>query len=83
MDFENDGRFPDGSDVLVRFPRTPGEADSPRESWPWLPGTVIRQCGDDEWDVLVEADELATAEDDGSLSYPACFRDASEIKLCG
>jgi hypothetical protein len=54
-----------------------------------VPGTVLSQCGPDEWDVLVEAGELATPDDgtpampgtpEDELCYPACFRDASELR---
>jgi hypothetical protein len=76
---DNDGRFPDDSPVETRFPLTQEQHDGGRSAWPWLPGTVIRQCGPDEWDVLVEVDELAKVED-GELSYPACARDASELR---
>jgi len=59
------GRYADGSPVLVRFPLTPEQEAGPRDAWPWLPGTVISQCGPDEWDVMVVVRELATL-DDGS-----------------
>jgi len=36
--------------VMVRFP-LPGHQDNDRGSWPWLPGTVIAVCGEDEWQV--------------------------------
>lgn len=32
---------------------------------PWLPGTIVEQCGPDEWYVCVVACELAVLEDDG------------------
>jgi hypothetical protein len=52
-----------------------------------LPGSILNQCGPDEWHVVIEV--LALAEPDPSvpngdapenLLYPACFRDASEIR---
>ncbi len=58
-------------------------------AWPWLPGSIVSQCGPDEWSVCVEAHELAVLGDDGpapagtaaeDLCYPCCFRDASEIR---
>jgi hypothetical protein len=88
---DNDGRFTDESPVWVRYPlgsSTPADA-LPREQWPWLPGSILSQCGPDEWQVIVEARELATRKDgtpvskdtaDRNLYYPICFRDASEIR---
>jgi hypothetical protein len=70
---ENDGRFPDESEVLVRFPLQPGperqsgqsdeEHLADRETWPWLAGTIEQQCGPDEWLVTVEDRRLAELED--------------------
>jgi hypothetical protein len=76
---ENDGRFPDQSEVLVRYPLRPGPERRPgqsqdehlailkayRETWPWLPGTIEQQCGPDEWLVTIEDRRLAEL-DDGS-----------------
>ena len=89
MDEDNDGRFPDDSPVLVRYPRTRQEEQGDRRAWPWLPGSILSQCGPDEWHVCVEACELAVLDDGspapagtagGELLYPRCFRDASEIR---
>jgi hypothetical protein len=81
---ENDGRFPDESPVLVRYPLKDG---APRDIWPWLPGTILGQChpgtGEQEWHVVVDGrDDLAVPdlEDPGGLLYPACFRTADEIR---
>lgn len=77
MDYENDGRFPDESEVLVRYPlkpapeRQPGQSDEEHlaavradsETWPWLAGTIEQQCGPDEWLVTVEDRRLAELED--------------------
>ena len=89
MDEDNDGRFPDDSLVEVRYPLTRSEQQGDRSAWPWLPGSILGQCGPDEWHVCVEARELATL-DDGSpapagtayedLFSPCCFRDSSEIR---
>ena len=88
MDEDND-RFPDDSVVEVRYPRDKREEQGDRSAWPWLPGTILSQCGPDEWYVCVEARELATLDDgspvpvrtaDGELLYPCCFRDASETR---
>lgn len=99
---ENDGRFPDEAHVEVRYParliddewvqagalsRDEGGLD--RDEWPWLPGTVLGQCGPDEWHVRVDVDELAEDDEDGQVDddgepvrwYPACFRDPSELRL--
>ena len=89
MDEDNDGRFPDDSPVEVRYPRSRQEELGDRSAWPWLPGSILSQCGPDEWHVCVEARELAMLDDgspapagtaDGELLYPCCFRDASEIR---
>ncbi len=81
---DNDGRFPDDAPVLVRY----ALADPPpedREAWEWLPGHVLGQCGPNEWHVVVDGvEELADGQDgDGEPLYPACYRDASEIRLRG
>ena len=87
---DNDGRFPDDSPVWVRYPlKGSTQADAlPRDQWPWLPGSIISQCGPGEWQVLVEVRELATRKDGArprkdtanrNLYYPICFRDVSEI----
>jgi hypothetical protein len=89
MDEDNDSRFPDGSAVEVRYPRTRQEEQGDRSAWPWLPGSILGRCGAGEWHVCVEARELATLEDgspapagtvDEDLFFPCCFRDASEIR---
>jgi hypothetical protein len=59
--------FEPGTQVEVKYPRTRAEHDGDRSAWPWLPGTVLEQCGPDEWAVDVEIDVT-------------CFRDASEIR---
>jgi len=90
MGEDNDGTFPDDSLVEVRYPRTRQEELGDRSGWPWLPGSILSQCGPDEWHVCAEALELATLDDgipapaataDGDLFFPCCFRDASEIRL--
>jgi len=74
---DNDGRFPDESDVLVRYPlqpgpeRQPGQSDEEHlaalradsETWPWLACTVAQQCGPDEWLITVEDRRLAELQD--------------------
>ncbi|MGO9778883.1 MAG: hypothetical protein ACLPKE_35455 [Streptosporangiaceae bacterium] len=89
MDENNDGRFPDDSPVEVRYSHISQDEQGDRSGWPWLPGSIVSQCGPDEWHVCVEARELATLDDgspapaetaDGDLFYPCCFRDASEIR---
>jgi hypothetical protein len=59
----NDGRFPDDSPVLVRYPLTPAEMDGDRAAWPWVPGYIVTQCGPDEWEICVEDAGLAVLED--------------------
>jgi hypothetical protein len=90
MDEDNDGRFPDGSAVEIRYPRNrQEEQQGDRCAWPWLPGAIVSQCGPDEWYVCVEAREPAMLNDGrpapaGTAAedpyYPCCFRDASEIR---
>lgn len=93
---DNDGRFPDESTVAVRYPapgalpvRLPGTGLEDRAAWPWLPGTILAQCGPEEWRVAVEVRELATLgngtpapEDtaDEDLYYPVCFRNPDELR---
>jgi hypothetical protein len=75
--------------VEVRYP-LPDNDKHDRSSWPWLPGTILAECGPDEWQVCVEVRELATLEDGRpphrktlahNLFYPLCFRDSSEIRV--
>ncbi len=89
MDEDNDGRFPDDSLVEVRYPHTRQEGLGDRSAWPWLLGSILEQCGPDEWHVCVEARELAMLDDgspaldgtaDRGLFFRCCFRDASEIR---
>jgi hypothetical protein len=49
---DNDGRFP----THPRSRQVPlcKEQHDDRDSWPWLPDTVLAQCGPDEWRVVVE-----------------------------
>ena len=85
----NDGKFPDNSPVEVRFPRSTQEEEGDRSAWPWLPGSILEQCGPDEWYVCVEVRELAVLRDGQraprrtaarNLYYPCCYRDSSEIQ---
>jgi hypothetical protein len=73
---DNDGRFPDESPVLVRYPlppfsqQKPGQSDAERlaelaaerKTWPWLAGTIEQQCGPDEWKITIEDRRLAELE---------------------
>jgi hypothetical protein len=86
---DNDGRFPNNTWVEVRYARSRTEELSDRAAWPWLPGTILSQCGPDEWHICVRARELGTLENgsppppeaaDGDLFYPCCYRDADEIR---
>ncbi|MGH3193835.1 MAG: hypothetical protein ACRDPY_08655 [Streptosporangiaceae bacterium] len=67
------------SGVEVRYPLTIGQERGDRAAWPWLPGWVASICGPGEWEICVQAPELA-AEDDGEITYPLCFRDCSELR---
>jgi len=60
---DNDGRFPDESPVEVRYPRSKQEEQGDRSAWPWLPGSIVEQCGPDEWYACVEVRELAVLRD--------------------
>jgi hypothetical protein len=84
--------FTEDMAVEVRYPRTKQEEQGDRADWPWLPGTVVQQCGPDEWQVVVEDMSVATRKDGSkptprtpqrNLYYPLCYRDSSEIKLAG
>ena len=84
-DEDNDGRYPDETPVEIRYPRSKQEEQGDREQWPWLPGTIVEQCGPDEWYVCVEVRELAVLRDgrraprgmaSRNLYYPCCFRTA-------
>ena len=45
---DNDGRFPDDSEVEIRYPRDKREErETDRAGWPWLPGSILGQCGPD------------------------------------
>ena len=86
------GQLVEDSPVMVRYPRTLEEERGDRAKWPWLPGTILEQCGPDEWRVCVEVRELAVRQDGSKptprtpqhkLFYPCCYRDSSEIRLAG
>lgn len=79
----------EGTLVLVRYPAPGMIHETPRETWPWLPGTVEEACGPDEWLVVVEDRAVAQLEDgspapadvaDDDVFFPMCFRDSSEIR---
>jgi hypothetical protein len=72
--------FPEDSWMQVRYPLTSEYEHADRAGWPWLPGWVVSVCGPDEWEICVQAPELATWHD-GEDWYPTCFRDSSEIRL--
>jgi hypothetical protein len=63
--------------------------ETPRESWPWMPGIIEEACGPDEWFIAVESRDVATFEDgtpapadadDEDVFYPMCFRGSSELR---
>jgi hypothetical protein len=76
----NDGRFPDDSDVEVRWPLTKDQSKGDRAGWPWVPGWIAGQCGPNEWDVVVEGAGPIDFDGDGQPLFPMAFRDASEIR---
>lgn len=69
--------YPDETRAEVRFPLTSEQEHGDRDAWPWLPAEIIQQCQGqpDEWQVIVLAPELETAD-----GFPLCFRDASELR---
>jgi hypothetical protein len=71
--------YPEDSRVEVRYPVTAGQE---RDAWPWLPGRVVSICGPGEWEICVQAPELAV-EHEGEPVYPVCFRDSSELRIPG
>jgi hypothetical protein len=82
-------QFPAGTPVLVKYPLNKQEEQGDREAWPWLQGSILEQCGPNEWYVCVEVRELAIRADGNKprkntpphkLYYPCCFRDSSEIR---
>lgn len=88
-DSDNDGRYPDDSPVLTRYPGPDRAASADREAWPWLPGSIVQQCGPDEWQVCVESEEAAVREDGSPVTpdtpaderyYPLVFRDSGELR---
>jgi hypothetical protein len=46
---DDDGRHPDDSLVEVRYPRNKQEERGDQAAWPLLPGSILGQCGPDEW----------------------------------
>ena len=80
--------FADDTPVMVRYPRTPEQLWGNRAEWPWLPGTILEQCGPDEWRVVVEDITVAVRRDGSKpaphtpknrLYSPSCLRDSSEL----
>ena len=71
--------FPEDSWVEVRYPATADQEHGDRAAWPWLPGWVVAECGAGEWEICVQAPEVAM-EHQGETVYPVCFRDASELR---
>ena len=52
--------FPADSWVQVRYPLTSEQEHADRAGWPWLPGWAAARCGPGEWEICVQAPELAT-----------------------
>jgi hypothetical protein len=81
--------YPEETPVFVRYPLTSEQEHGERAAWPWLPGTIVEQCGPDEWQVCIEDMSVAVRKDGSKptprtprnrLYYPLCYRDSSEIK---
>lgn len=66
--------------VLVRYPLTQAQEEGPRAAWPWVPGYIVRECGDNEWEVCLTDPRLVTEDGDGEQGFPTCFRDSSELR---
>ena len=62
-DFSAEKIITDETPVEVRYPRSKQEEQGDREQWPWLPVTIIEQCGPDEWYVCVEVREAIVLKD--------------------
>jgi hypothetical protein len=71
--------FEEDQEVLVRYPLTAEAEHGDRSAWPWLPGWIARECGDNEYEVVV-LDERLAVEYEGETIHPVCFRDSSEIQ---
>jgi hypothetical protein len=75
---ENDSRFPEDTEVKVRFPLADEQHHGERGAWPWVNGFILGQCGPDEWAVCVDGVDPVDYEG-GAPLYPCVFRDSSEI----
>jgi hypothetical protein len=62
--------FPEDSWVEVRYPLTREQEHADRAAWPWLRGWVVSVCGPDEWEICVQAPELATWHDGEDCTRP-------------
>ena len=62
--------FPEDSWVEVRYPLTSEQEHGDRAAWPWLPGWVVSECGPGEWEICVQAPELAIPDEDGEAELP-------------
>lgn len=90
--YDNDGRFPAGAMVLIRYPAPGMNAADTRDAWPWWLGSVECQGAPDEWQILVMGRVLGmdafgqpapAGTPDEEMYFPLCFRDSSEIRPCG
>jgi hypothetical protein len=71
--------FEEDMEVLVKYPLSAEAERGDRSAWPWLNGWIARECGDNEYEVVVEDERLAV-EFQGETTYPVCFRDSSELQ---
>jgi hypothetical protein len=71
--------YEEDQEVLVRYPLTPEAERGDRSAWPWLNGWIARECGPDEWEVVVEDERLAS-EYKSEIVCPVCFRNSSELQ---
>jgi hypothetical protein len=83
MDQVNDGRFPDDSPAEVRYPRTKQEEQGDRSEWPWLPGSILEQCGPDGWYVCMEVGKLAGVRDGRRAPHGAAARTCTTRAVTG
>jgi hypothetical protein len=56
----------------------PNDDQHDRDTWSWLTGWIISQCGPDEWHVAVDDDRVI--EDPAQDRVSACYRDSTELR---
>jgi hypothetical protein len=69
--------FPEDCWVEVRYPLTSEQERGPRRL-AMAPGWVVSHCGPGQWEICVQAPELA-GQHQGQTVFPVCFRDSCEL----